>query len=77
VATEAAWLPGNNWEKEESNKKKETSRKKKERKHERNVLTLTGLLMEGVENAFNLEPVETAVPACKNGLFTMWTEPNL
>jgi hypothetical protein len=44
VATEAAWLNGNNLEKEEIKKKKE----KKERKNGRKVLTLTGLLMEGV-----------------------------
>jgi hypothetical protein len=40
VATEAAWLDGNNMEKEETKKKKE--------KNERRALTLTGLLMEGV-----------------------------
>jgi hypothetical protein len=45
VATEAAWLNGNNLEKEETN---EAEREKK-RKDERKVLTLTGLLMEGVE----------------------------
>jgi hypothetical protein len=39
VATEAAWLNGNNWEKEEIN---EAEREKK-RKDERKVLTLTGL----------------------------------
>jgi hypothetical protein len=44
VTTEAAWLNGNNWEKEEIN---EAEREKK-RKDERKVLTLTGLLMEGV-----------------------------
>jgi hypothetical protein len=40
VATEAAWLNGNNLEKEEIKKKKE--------KNERRDLTLTGLLMEGL-----------------------------
>jgi hypothetical protein len=44
VATEAAWLNGNNLEKEEIEKKKE----KKERKNGRKALTLTGLLMEGI-----------------------------
>jgi hypothetical protein len=39
VATEAAWLNGNNLGKEEIKKKKE--------KNERRGLTLTGLLMEG------------------------------
>jgi hypothetical protein len=48
VATEAAWLNGNNLEKEETN---EAEREKK-RKDERKVLTLTGLLMEGVWLAF-------------------------
>jgi hypothetical protein len=43
VATEAAWLNGNNLEKEETKKKKE-----KMKKNERKDLTLTGLLMEGV-----------------------------
>jgi hypothetical protein len=42
VATEAAWLNGDNLEKEEIN---EAEREKK-RKDERKVLTLTGLLME-------------------------------
>jgi hypothetical protein len=42
VATEAAWLHGNNLEKEEIKKKKEKKRKEKKR------LTLTGLLMEGI-----------------------------
>jgi hypothetical protein len=46
VATEAAWLNGNNLEEEEIN---EAEREKK-RKDDRKVLTLTGLLMEGVEN---------------------------
>jgi hypothetical protein len=41
VATEAAWLNGNNLEKEEIKKRKE----KKE--NGRKALTLTGLLMEG------------------------------
>jgi len=44
VATEAAWLNGSNLEKEEIN---EPEREKK-RKDDRKVLTLTGLLMEGV-----------------------------
>jgi hypothetical protein len=44
VATEAAWLNGNNLEKEEIN---EAEREKK-RKDDRKVLTLTGLLMEGL-----------------------------
>jgi hypothetical protein len=43
VATEAAWLHGNNLEKEEIKKKKEKKRKEKKR------LTLTGLLMEGTD----------------------------
>jgi hypothetical protein len=45
VATEAAWLNGNNLEKEETN---EAEREKK-RNDERKVLTLTGLLMEGAK----------------------------
>jgi hypothetical protein len=45
VATEAAWLNGNNCEKEEINE----AEKGKKRKDERKVLTLTGLLMEGDE----------------------------
>jgi hypothetical protein len=44
VATEAAWLNGNNLEKEETKKKK----KEKKRQNERKDLTLTGLLMEGL-----------------------------
>ena len=44
MATEAAWLNGNNCEKEEINE----AEKEKKRKDERKVLTLTGLLMEGV-----------------------------
>jgi hypothetical protein len=44
VATEAAWLNGNNLEKEEIN---EAEREKK-RKDDRKVLTPTGLLMEGL-----------------------------
>jgi hypothetical protein len=47
VATEAAWLNGNNLEKEEMEKKKG----KKERKNGRKALTLTGLLMEGTDCA--------------------------
>ena len=43
VATEAAWLNGNNLEKEEIKKTKE------KQKNERKALTLTGLLMEGVK----------------------------
>ena len=39
MATEAAWLGGNNMEKEET--------KKNKGKNERRALTLTGLLMEG------------------------------
>jgi hypothetical protein len=42
VATEAAWLDGNNLEKEEIKKRKENN------KNERKALTLTGQLMEGV-----------------------------
>jgi hypothetical protein len=42
VATEAAWLNGNNLEKEETKKKKE---ERKKRQNERKDLTLTGLLM--------------------------------
>ncbi|MGB2663745.1 MAG: hypothetical protein WAK48_07070, partial [Candidatus Acidiferrum sp.] len=42
--TEAAWLNGNNLEKEETKKKK----KEKKRQNERKDLTLTGLLMEGL-----------------------------
>jgi len=45
VATEAAWLNGNNCEKEEINE----AEKEKKRKDERKVLTLTGLLMEGLD----------------------------
>ena len=45
MATEAAWLNGNNWEKEEINE----AEKEKKRKDERKVLTLTGLLMEGLD----------------------------
>jgi hypothetical protein len=45
VATEAAWLNGNNLEKEKT-KKEEEERKK--RQNERKDLTLTGLLMEEV-----------------------------
>ena len=44
MATEAAWLNGNNCEKEEINE----AEKEKKRKDERKVLTLTGLLMEGL-----------------------------
>jgi hypothetical protein len=40
VATEAAWLNGNNLEKEEI-------KKRKKQKNGRKALTLTGLLMEG------------------------------
>jgi hypothetical protein len=43
VATEAAWLNGNNLEKEEI-------KKRKKQKNGRKVLTLTGLLMEGLKN---------------------------
>ena len=46
MATEAAWLNGSNLEKEEIN---EPEREKK-RKDDRKVLTLTGLLMEGLGN---------------------------
>ena len=42
MATEAAWLNGNNLEKEEIKKKKKEKKKKKR-------LTLTGLLMEGLD----------------------------
>jgi len=45
VATEAAWLNGNNCEKEEINE----AEKEKKRKDERKVLTLAGLLMEGLD----------------------------
>jgi hypothetical protein len=48
VATDAAWLNGNNCEKEEINE----AEKGKKRKDERKVLTLTGLLMEGVASTF-------------------------
>jgi hypothetical protein len=44
MATEAAWLNGNNLEKEE--KEEERNREKNQRK----ALTLTGLLMEGVRS---------------------------
>jgi hypothetical protein len=44
MATGAAWLHGNNVEKEEIKKKKEKKRKEKKR------LTLTGLLMEGTDS---------------------------
>ena len=43
MATEAAWLNGNNLQKEEIKKKRE-----KKRKNGRKALTLTGLLMEGL-----------------------------
>jgi hypothetical protein len=52
VATEAAWLNGNNCEKEEINE----AEKEKKRKDERKVLTLTGLLMEG--------PIRGHFPVC-------------
>ena len=42
MATEAAWLNGNNLGKEEINEAE------KERKDDRKALTLTGLLMEGL-----------------------------
>ena len=45
MATEAAWLNGNNCEKEEINE----AEKEKKRKDERKVLTLAGLLMEGLD----------------------------
>ena len=45
MATEAAWLNGNNCEKEEINE----AEKEKKRKDERKVLTLTGVLMEGLD----------------------------
>jgi hypothetical protein len=48
VATEAAWLNGNNLEKEEI--------KKKKGKNERRGLTLTGLLMEGLRDFFRRTP---------------------
>jgi hypothetical protein len=50
VATEAAWLNGNNLEKEETKKKKKKKKKekRKKRQNERKDLTLTGLLMEGL-----------------------------
>jgi hypothetical protein len=44
VATEAAWLNGNNLGKEEINE----AEKEKKRKDDRKTLTLTGLLMEGL-----------------------------
>jgi hypothetical protein len=44
VATQAAWLNGNNCEKEEITE----AEKEKKRKDERKVLTLTGL-MEGLD----------------------------
>jgi hypothetical protein len=50
VATEAAWLNGNNLEKEETKKKKEEERKNG--KNERKALTLTGLLMEGLQDSY-------------------------
>ncbi|MGB7464574.1 MAG: hypothetical protein WBW14_16885 [Candidatus Acidiferrum sp.] len=45
MATQAAWLNGNNCEKEEITE----AEKEKKRKDERKVLTLTGLLMEGLD----------------------------
>jgi hypothetical protein len=48
VATEAAWLNGDNLGKKEIN---EVEREKK-RKDETKVLTLTGLLMEAVSPSF-------------------------
>jgi hypothetical protein len=44
MATEAAWLNVNNWEKEEL----KMENQKTKRKNERKGLTLTGLLTEGV-----------------------------
>ena len=49
MATEAAWLHGNIVEKEEIKKKKEKKRKEKKR------LTLTGLLMEGIESWWDIK----------------------
>ena len=54
MATEAAWLNGNNLEKEETKKKK----KEKKRQNERKDLTLTGLLMEGLDS-FGLSDLTT------------------
>jgi hypothetical protein len=51
VATEAAWLQGTIW------KKKKCRRKKKRKKNEKNGLTLTGLLMEGLEDYFRFARV--------------------
>jgi hypothetical protein len=48
VATEAAWLNGNNLEKEEINEAERETKRKDDRK----VLTLTGLLMEGASAVF-------------------------
>jgi hypothetical protein len=57
VATEAAWLNGNNLEKEEIKKKKE--------KEEKQLisLTLTGLLMEGTCCCRDLLPTRRPVAA--------------
>jgi hypothetical protein len=50
VATEAAWLHGNNLEKQEIKKKKKKKRKR---------LTLTGLLMEGTDRELPYTAWET------------------
>jgi hypothetical protein len=48
VATEAAWLNGNNMQKKKQRRRNKEEERKK-RQNERKDLTLTGLLMEGVE----------------------------
>ena len=53
MATAAAWPNGDNLEKEEIN---EAEREKK-RKDERKVLTLTGLLMEGLDPNSHTNPI--------------------
>ena len=63
MATEAAWLNGNNLEKEETKKKK----KEKKRQNERKDLTLTGLLMEGQNLATSLKAGHDEITALFSG----------
>jgi hypothetical protein len=61
VATEAAWLNGNNLEKKKQRRGRgRRRRRKKKETNERKDLTLTGLLMEGPWRArFVLLPILT------------------
>jgi hypothetical protein len=52
VATEAAWLNGNNLEKKKQRRGRRRRRRKKKETNERKDLTLTGLLMEGPCQSF-------------------------